>query len=179
MVCKNTDPCFFDMLDGKTISCKNLISCQKQRHNDGKVSCTDRRSSAYHLENPDGLTAVVVRIDGGVIRDNNTRKCDYALLLGKSGHKPIAILVELKGSHVREAFEQIKATLYTLKDTLQKFSKVYGRIIINASPDIRGPDYNKFQKWLKSNYPNVCCKRQEGSRPIESVTFDGTNIVLK
>lgn len=192
MVCKNTDPCFFDMLAEKAISCQKPDippgSCPEQCHCNQYVACKDKNSKSYRLANPQRLTAAVVKIDDCVIKNDRGRdydKCDYALLIGKSGYSPVAVLVELKGSDLEHAFVQIRATLKTLKPTLNKFSKVYVRIIASKVPSgvKKEEQYKKLKKDLMKDYALADVRYQSQAskttqKSVDSVMIQGQAIVM-
>jgi hypothetical protein len=71
------------------------------------IVCKEKRTKiTFH--NPTMETTAKIKIDGCVITSNSVKKCDYLLIC--AGLKK-AILVELKGSKVMTAIEQLSATL--------------------------------------------------------------------
>lgn len=186
MICNNTNPCFFDMLSGKAFSCQKpdvKPHCLDSSHSGtgATITCKDSRSCAYYLSNPKQMTVKVVQIDGKVIKDDpgrNYNKCDFAFLIGDSQHQPVAILIELKGTHTNDGLKQIRATLEALKETWHKFAKVYGRIVGTQTPDIRGGNYIKLQKMLKNDYHGDLKYQKPCKSPVDTVTVNEHGITL-
>lgn len=56
------------------------------------------------------LAICKLEIDGKIIVSKETRKCDYGVLVNNASDN-YCILIELKGSHIEDAFEQIYSTL--------------------------------------------------------------------
>lgn len=81
------------------------------------------------------------KIDGCVIRDDSTR-CDYLLI---NEDQRYAYLIELKGSDIEHALEQLETTAVRLRTDLQvytvKFRLVYSRARTQA---IQGTKFKKF-----------------------------------
>lgn len=186
MICNNTNPCFFDMLSGKTLSCQKpdvKPDCLDSAHSGtgATITCKDNKSCAYYLSNPAHLTVKVVQIDGKVIKDDpgrNYNKCDFAFLIGNAQNKPVAILIELKGAHTNSALKQIQATLDALKNTLRKFDKVYGRVIGTQTPDMRGSEYINLKKTFQRDYRGDLKYQKPCKSPVDTVTVSDDGITL-
>ena len=87
------------------------------------------------------------KIDGVVIQDGN--RCDFLLL---NEDTKIAYLIELKGSDLSKAAEQLEATEKKLSQELNAYSKRY-RIISNKckTTEINHSSYLKYKtKWGKN-----------------------------
>ena len=92
-------------------------NCEKIRK-DSKIVITDPGSgnnrSKFRLENPQKLEIRVIQVDDCVIKQG--MRCDY-LVIAPSKDKPSdvqEIYIELKGSDVRHAVEQIATTIQKL-----------------------------------------------------------------
>ena len=92
-------------------------NCEKIRK-DTKIVITDPGSgnnrSKFRLENPQKLEIRVIQVDDCVIKQG--MRCDY-LIIAPSKDKPSdvqEIYIELKGSDVRHAVEQIATTIQKL-----------------------------------------------------------------
>jgi hypothetical protein len=61
------------------------------------------------LENPNGKLVRKIQVDGCLITDNSHKRCDYMFEI----EKPIrfVIYLELKGSDIKKAYEQLVATI--------------------------------------------------------------------
>jgi hypothetical protein len=105
------------------------------------------KKSQYRLENPNCRTVCITEIDGCYITDGI--RCDY-LAVNYSGLA--AYFVELKGSDLLHAVDQIEATINLLRSDLNGFS-IFARIVATkiAVPNLRNnPKVLKLQKRLKS-----------------------------
>ncbi len=89
------------------------------------VSCSDRGSVTYryHNESLDFLSKY--QVDGGLINDSNA-KCDFLLL---NCNKRYSFFIELKGSDISRAIDQIDRSIDVLKDNLSGYS-IFGRIVL-------------------------------------------------
>ncbi|WP_419066278.1 hypothetical protein [Hominenteromicrobium sp.] len=65
--------------------------------------------------------------------------------------EPIAILIELKGTDIKRAIEQIKNTLVLFSHAFDKCNKVYGRIVFSGgTPNIQNiPAFMSLQREFK------------------------------
>jgi hypothetical protein len=98
-----------------------------------RIVCEERRTKITFY-NATGETVERIRIDGCVIPDNTVKKCDYLVLCG--GIKK-AVFVELKGTDVITAIEQLSATLdnETVKKPLKAYEKrAYAVVTGNPIP---------------------------------------------
>ena len=71
--------------------------------------------SKYVALNPNRKKVCEIVIDGGLLKDN--KKCDYGLWVEYNNRM---ILVELKGRHVEDAFEQLMQTYTIFRKDFQK-----------------------------------------------------------
>lgn len=119
-----------------------LSLCSK---NAAQIISRDKGNPQYHKgNNPDRAYVTHYKIDGIVIKSG--RRCDY-LLLNEESH--IAYLIELKGSDLVKAAEQLEATELTLKHELSDY-KVQYRIVANKckTQEIKSSAYRKYQlRW--------------------------------
>ena len=84
------------------------------------------------------------KIDGTVIKNGN--RCDYLLI---NEEKRIAYLIELKGSDLVKAAEQLEATEKVLRQELFSYEVQY-RIVANKckTQEIHSSAYRKYQiRW--------------------------------
>lgn len=101
------------------------------------ISFKDKGESRKIIfENPNKLEVIEVRVDGGLIC-GDMPKCDYMLYI-PSGYKYKENYIELKGSDIRHAVEQITLTIkYLLKHaskTIQRQNIRKGYIISRRVP---------------------------------------------
>ncbi len=87
---------------------RNFGRCETQTGNP-KVPCKEKRASIYFITRK-GCVIRKIKVDGCVFR--NETCCDYLVV----DHNDIEHFVELKGSKVSRAFEQLAATIKKLSD---------------------------------------------------------------
>lgn len=113
--------------------------------NASQIVSRDKRNSQYHRANNRNHAYVThYRIDGVVITTGS--KCDF-LLMNEETKK--AYLIELKGSDLVEAAEQLEATELALQKELLGY-RLHYRIVANKckTQEIRSAAYRKYQlRW--------------------------------
>ncbi|MDR0704001.1 MAG: hypothetical protein LBF88_03350 [Planctomycetaceae bacterium] len=101
----------------------------------GTIVC-EEKASKYIYKYKSGEKFLRLQVDGGLISDQNTLKCDYLLLnytkINKITHYH-SIFIELKGSDLTHACEQILATIESLNNNL-KGSILHARIVLSKVP---------------------------------------------
>ena len=97
---------------------KSSPECEEYRC-DKKIVLKENKSKITFL-NPNQDKILTIKVDGCVISDNETLRCDYALMPSEE----VEIYVELKGSDIVHAVEQIKSTIRLLSDNPQKIKKL-------------------------------------------------------
>ena len=125
---------------------KNFNSlCDK---NAPQIVSRDKKNPQYHKGNNISREEVThYQIDGVVIKTGN--KCDYLLI---NETKKVAYLIELKGSDLVKAAQQLEATEKLLKSELSNYKLQY-RIIANKckTQEIHSSAYRKYQMQWKKN----------------------------
>lgn len=113
--------------------------------NASQIISRDKRDSQYHKgKNVAKEYVTHYQIDGVVIKVGN--KCDFLLM---NEDKKTAYLIELKGSDLVKAAEQLDATKKALKQELSGYSLRY-RIVANKckTQEIASSGYRKYQmRW--------------------------------
>lgn len=116
--------------------------------NASQIVSRDKRNKQYHKgQNVDRSYVTHYQIDGVVIK--NGSRCDFLLI---NEDKKRAYLIELKGSDLVKAAEQLEATEKVLKNELQEYDMRY-RIVANKckTQEIQSSAYRKYQiKWKKN-----------------------------
>lgn len=123
------------------------------RHDCSKdISLRERKETrVYRMHNPSQKEIVVYHIDGGVITDNEVKKCDYGIYTVDD----FLYLIELKGADLETALEQINSTINIIvKDKQITVTKLNARIVLSK---VRVPDYlstkeKQLKQLLKKNY---------------------------
>ena len=125
---------------------KNFNSlCDK---NAPQIVSRDKKNPQYHKGNNTSREEVThYQIDGVVIKTGN--KCDYLLI---NETKKVAYLIELKGSDLVKATQQLEATEKLLKRELSNYKLQY-RIVANKckTQEIHSSAYRKYQMQWKKN----------------------------
>jgi len=97
---------------------KSLPECEEHR-SDTKIVLQENKSKITFL-NPNKDEILIIKVDGCVISDNETLRCDYALIPSDA----VEIYVELKGSDIEQAVKQIESTINLLSENPQKIKKL-------------------------------------------------------
>ncbi|MEG4226233.1 hypothetical protein QUA35_08750 [Microcoleus sp. N9_B2] len=97
---------------------KSLPECEKYK-SDTKIVLQEKKSKITFL-NPNQDEILKIKVDGCVISDNETLRCDYALIPSAA----VEIYVELKGSDIEQAVKQIESTIKLLSENPQKIKKL-------------------------------------------------------
>ena len=95
-----------------------------------KVISIKELGKEYRLTNTSECMVLKTHVDGDLYTDADGKKCDYML---SSKVFETAILIELKGSDVEKAAEQLLSTYAELK-VKYGYSRYYGRIIPSKVP---------------------------------------------
>ena len=125
---------------------KNFNSlCDK---NAPQIVSRDKKNPQCHKRNNTSREEVThYQIDGVVIKTGN--KCDYLLI---NETKKVAYLIELKGSDLVKAAQQLESTEIFLKKELSDYKLQY-RIVANKckTQEIHSSAYRKYQMQWKKN----------------------------
>lgn len=97
---------------------KSFPACEEHRR-DAKIVLQENKSKISFL-NPDKETILIIKVDGCVVSDNKTLRCDYALVPSDK----VEIYVELKGNDILHAVKQIESTIELLSEDSQKTKKL-------------------------------------------------------
>lgn len=100
--------------------------CTECNHN-ARIVVSERRSS-FQISNPTGKLVCKTKIDGCYLQGQ--KSCDY-LIVDCSDKK--AYFVELKGSHVLHAFDQIQRTMSHLRRDLVGYC-CFARVVPTKVP---------------------------------------------
>lgn len=119
--------------------------CEEHSDRRPRVVLRDAKggSSEYRASNPSKRQITVIAVDGCCIK--NREACDYLMLAGEED----AYLIELKGSHVIKAIQQIHATLDVLEKHLRPRT-IHARIVPTRvpSPNLLATHEIKLRKRL-------------------------------
>ena len=117
-----------------------------------KVVCSEKKNK-HILNNPTLLKVYKYQIDGDILTDSDSEKCDYITEVETPG-KPTVYVIELKGSDLEKALSQISSTIN--RYNLTSSYNVLPRIIIHKArtQKVHGSAYRKFIKLI----PNTILK---------------------
>jgi hypothetical protein len=123
---------------------KSLPECEEYRC-DKKIVLQENKSKITFL-NPNEDKILTIKVDGCAISDNETLRCDYALIPSDE----VEIYVELKGSDIVHAVEQIKSTIRLLSDNPQKIKKLC--FVVSTRVPRQTTNIQQLQSQFKKNF---------------------------
>ena len=114
---------------------------------DKKIVLREKKSkSKITFLNPNQDEILTIKVEGCVISDNETLRCDYALMPSDE----VEIYVELKGSDIVHAVEQIESTIRLLSDNPQKIKKLC--FIVSTRVPKQTTTIQQLQSQFKKNF---------------------------
>ena len=129
-------------------NCKSFDICFEFQHdNRNIVSFKDKgHSTEYRYINQTANNLAKYRVDGGLISDNDV-KCDFLLL---NCEQKQSYFIELKGSDIIRAIEQIDRSIEILKNELLDFA-FFARIVLSRvnTTDLKHIKLLKLEKKVK------------------------------
>ncbi|MBQ7244224.1 MAG: hypothetical protein IJS52_08515 [Bacilli bacterium] len=150
MICKKFPQCVQQVLKSP-VPCAKSSHCYERDHR-ATVSCKEN-TIVYRLSNPGGCLVTKYHIDNGKIFSADEKKCDYLIsaLNKKDEHY---IFVELKGTNVGRALEQIQETI--VQSHLLGRGRLFARIVAQSVPKVGSlkPEGIAIVKWLAKNGVN-------------------------
>lgn len=138
--------------------CPRRDRCVDPRSGKVSVASCEQNGRTYSLTNPGRrFDVTILNVDGGVIDDDRTKKCDSMFVFDGDGQDGPVVLIELKGTHIETAYAQISETLNVLQGFFRsRKAGVYGRIVFRANrrtPDIKhSPAFIKLHDRLCREY---------------------------
>ena len=126
--------------------------CEFQHEQRSTVICKDKGKTQYIYENQSNDFLSKYFVDGGLIIAGV--KCDFLLLNCDKKH---SYFIELKGSDIIHAIEQIDHSIDTLKSQLAKGSKIFARIVLTRvnTTELKNPKYLRLGKKVESLNGNL------------------------
>lgn len=112
-------------------------------------------NSSIQFQNITQKTVSLYRVDGCLIEEG--RKCDFMMLVDEMA---ICHLIELKGSNIETAVEQIEATMTHFSKQLKEFQVIKAWIIASRvrTPALRSMKIQKLKKRLKQHKGDLYIK---------------------
>lgn len=108
-----------------------------QRSQGGTIVCSENRKE-YRYEYVQGETFLRIHVDGGLVRDKNQPRCDDLLLNTTAARAETnqpnfhSIFIELKGTDILKACQQLQATVTSFANELTG-SKLHARIVVSKA----------------------------------------------
>lgn len=155
MDCNNFKSCIVSLenCDKKEQSCSQS-GCLKS-FDDRKKIVVEEKKKKYQLNNSKTDKVACFHVDGGMITSQDSIKCDNMLVDIDS---KLAIFVELKGTDLKHALEQVNATLNKLLPGLSNY-RIFARIVTSNRtnvPNIKTcPQYVTLSKNVMKNKGNI------------------------
>lgn len=105
-----------------------------------------RTRSQLVISNPNRNEVTVIKVDGCEIADNSTPRCDFAIDV----HTDLEIYVELKGSDIKHAIEQIESTISIISSSPQLARKLC--IVVSTRVPRQGTNIQALQRRFMLRY---------------------------
>lgn len=99
-----------------------------QRHAEPEFSVYEQQSRVI-FHNPHLRAIQQIKVDGCVFKDNDGKKCDHLVNVAETN---ISVLVELKGSDIDEAFQQLNQAQERLAEHVNR--RIFWIICYSGSP---------------------------------------------
>lgn len=118
-----------------------------------------REKRVYRLLNNSAKEIVVYKIDGGIINNDEVQKCDNGIYT----EDDLLILVELKGTDLDHALNQISSTIkILLKQPSIKVKKLNARVVLSKVrvPDMLSTKEKQLKQLLQKSYGGGDYKKQ-------------------
>jgi hypothetical protein len=146
------------------MSCNELGNKPAKSDDLRKIIQFEENKMVYIANNVEGKRVLMYDVDGYLFQ-SEIKKCDKAFLLPDIKH---AYLIELKGSDLKKAAEQIYASLEVLKSCLSDCCTIHGRIVCSRVPvpDLRSTQVVKLERALAKRNGRL---EKQSKRMIENI----------
>ena len=129
----------------------NKSSCHKNQ----KKIISQESGNRHVVDNPHQIDVYQYHVDGDILPKDDTsgERCDYIVESSKQS-KPIAFIIELKGSNLLKAMQQIDATVKRFGEKLSKYV-IFPRLVCHRilSHDVLDARFMKFiEKYPYTRY---------------------------
>ncbi|WP_302368603.1 hypothetical protein [Brachyspira aalborgi] len=111
-----------------------------------KLVCGEKKNGVKFILYANGFEFYKIKIDGDVEKNTTTKKCDFLVI--KKDTENIEIFIELKGSDIKKAYEQI-ITSYKKYSDKSKNPKLYAAIVSSKCPSRDTSIQNKQKELAK------------------------------
>jgi len=119
-----------------------ILHSRHSQFSRNRAIVVEENRKRYIINNTNGECIAKVRVDNGILSSTSDSKSDYMII--RCQHD-IVYLIELKGSDVKKACEQVLSTIEKLAAILQA-ATIHARIICSRvpTPALRSSQYNKL-----------------------------------
>lgn len=124
----------------------------------GTIKLSGPRTSTLYLLNPHKRTVERVQVDGCAITEGC--RCDWMVVL-EDAISNEELFVELKGSGVYHAVEQLQVTIETLSENAASFPK-RSFVVFNRNP-MYGTDVQRYKKTFRRDFNSEFDLKRNGS----------------
>ncbi|MBD2327780.1 hypothetical protein [Alkalinema sp. FACHB-956] len=121
---------------------KNIPARCQELTQDRRIVFREKRSQITFV-NAAQVEVLKIKVDGCVVCDGETLRCDFALVPDRD----VEIYVELKGSDVAHAVEQLKSTIGLISEDPKRFRKLC--FVISTRVPRQGTDLQNWQVAFK------------------------------
>jgi|GEM_PF-4267257 len=127
------------------------------RPNGGTITHQEEGKEYRYEYNP-GETFLKIRVDGGLVRNDNESRCDFLLLntsgMGTQQSNLHTIFIELKGTDIVKACQQLATTIKGFFAEMQP-AKLHARIVVSK---VAGDhNYPKMLQTYKTIFSKMNC----------------------
>lgn len=123
------------------------------------LTAISENKSKWIFENPNSKCVCHIKVEGGVIsQDDPQNKCDDLFLVCHAAHKS-AFFVELKGKNLEHSLLQLTNTIPRLQSELHEFC-LHVRVALTKTPKIESPKEKHLKRQiveLKKRYKKCEC----------------------
>ncbi|MGI0493183.1 hypothetical protein ACN4EG_15475 [Alkalinema pantanalense CENA528] len=124
---------------------KNIPDRCQELTQDKRIVFREKRSQITFI-NTAQVEILKIKVDGCVVCDSKTLRCDFALLPDRE----VEIYVELKGNDVAHAVEQLKSTIGLISEDPKRFRKLC--FVISTRVPRQGTDIQNWQVAFKKQF---------------------------
>lgn len=139
----------------------NWVQCEDIRSpRDRKIISIEENGKKYIGKNSNSKITRTIRVDGCLINDSSSNKCDYILL---NEDDKIVFFIELKGCDIKHAAVQITETIKKLGIELSEYGTFLARIVCSeCPPNMRNtPQFLALLRQLKKYNGDVKIKQNK------------------
>lgn len=130
---------------------KSLSRCKP----DAPQVVSKENNNRHIVERKSQCSVYQYHLDGDILKNSNGKRCDYIVEVVPISGRSTVFLIELKGSDLDTALEQITETIKKYKEKLNAY-EIRPRVVLHKvrTHAVNGSNYRRF----RNNYPNTIVK---------------------